>query len=95
MREENIIAEFTQALDLIIKGDYPGICMKNEENQNLLTLAGKISTIDYCDESKIKDLLKEKLIKKLKYEKGELSDTELDCAAGGLDGIRNAKDPEN
>lgn len=95
MSEKNIIAEFTQALDLIIKGDYPGICIKNEENQNLLTLVGKISKIDYCGESKIKDLLKEKLIKNLQYEKGELSDTELDYAAGGLDNLRNAKDPEN
>lgn len=93
MSEKNMIAEFSQAFDLIIKGE---LCDFRGDNEDLLTFVNHVSKIDYSSDSKISEVLKKQLFKKMNENNfnGELSDTELDYAAGGLDDLREGSDPE-
>lgn len=94
MSEKKLIVEFNQAFDLIIKGELRDL---RGENENLLTFVNHVSKIDYSSDSKISEVLKKQLFKMMNEHNinGELSDVELDYAAGGLDDIREEDDPEN
>lgn len=96
MNEKDLITEFTQRLDSILKGDLRGLEVKNAENKELLTFTDQISKIDYSNESKKSEILKKQLLKMLKVQNnnGELSDDELNYAAGGLDDIWEENDPK-
>lgn len=94
MSDNKLIIEFTQRFDSVIKDDFPGLRIENEENKDLLALVSKISKIDYSIDSKISNNFKEQLLIKLQNDIDELSDAELDYAAGGLDNVRAEKDPE-
>jgi len=96
MNEKDLITEFTERFDSILKGDQRGLEVKNIENKELLTFADQISKIDYSNESKNREILKSKLLKMLKEQNnsGELNDDELDAAAGGLNDFQIEDDPE-
>lgn len=94
MSDNKLIIEFTQRFDSVIKDDFPGLRIENEENRDLLALVSQISKIDYSIDSKISNNFKELLLIKLQNDIDELSDAELDYAAGGLDNVRAEKDPE-
>ena len=93
MIDKNLVTEFNQGFDLIINGDFKGLNIKNEENRSLLGLVGKIRKVDFSGDSKIGDSLKRQLLEKLQDD-GQLSDMELDWAAGGLDDLPKKNDPE-
>lgn len=96
MHENNLISKFNQAFDLITKGELHGLRLEDEENRDLLALVGKVSKIDYSSDSKIKETIKKHLLIKLKARNnnGELSDKELNYAAGGFDDVQEENDPE-
>lgn len=90
MDEKKSIADFNRILDLILKEKPASLNMENVETNDLLALAAKISKTDYSGESKIYEILKQKLLKlKTESDNRELSDDELDCAAGGLSDFRD------
>lgn len=96
MNEDNLITEFTERFDSILKGDQRVLEVKNIGNKDLITLAAQISKIDYSNESNKRETLKKQLLIMLKEKNnsGELSDDELDAAAGGLNDFRIEDDPE-
>jgi hypothetical protein len=89
MNEENLHEKFHEKLDLILKDDLAGLENEEAENSELLLFVHQIKQIDYSSESKTREVLKERLLKKIQEAEinkadGELNDEELDCAAGGL-----------
>ncbi|MEG6523046.1 hypothetical protein [Desulfotomaculum sp. 1211_IL3151] len=95
MTEQKLADRFSHDLEVILQSgrDPEEVASKDEYRQNL-KLASQIAKIDYSGESKIQRTLKESLLAKLAEGKvnqvgleqaaDELSDSELDMAAGGL-----------
>lgn len=88
--------KFNQAFNLLIEGDPDIIERENGETKELLSLAKHILKIDYSNDSKIRKTLKNKLLIMINEEKhqGELSDADLDYAAGGLDDFQEENHSE-
>lgn len=86
MTEQKSAERFSHDVDILLQSRKgPEITANHEAYNQTMQLAAQITKMDYSGESKIKQILKERLLAKLaEGAQDELSDSELDLAAGGL-----------